>query len=84
MAPRGENRAAKSALRAPTMAAISHPLPLYRLLPFLFVAKTLAKAKRRLPPAAKEKRCLGSAVRRVAVEWVAAVPSWVRCGYRAG
>lgn len=73
MAPRGENRAAKSALRAPTMAAISHPLPLYgytslgaRLLPFLFVAKTLAKAKkRRLPPAAKQKRCLRSAVRRV-------------------
>jgi hypothetical protein len=37
-----------------------------RFLPFLFVAKTLTKAKRRLLPAAKQMRCLRQAVRRVA------------------
>lgn len=84
MAPRGENRAAKSALRAPTMAAISHPLPFYlpRRSPPLPFSSSLKPSRRRSggcprPPSRsrKQKRCLRSGVRRVAVEWVAAVPS---------
>jgi hypothetical protein len=89
MVPRGENRAAKSALRAPTIAAISHPLPLHLpggSLPPLSLRRLnphegeAAAAPGRQADALPQAGRASRRVTRVAMEWVAAVPSWVWCG----